>query len=137
VDSNFAIFGVLSWKLWPKERSWIKFMIWFLTIKTYEHGLNDFWSRCATCHWKDLVKNYNFVMWNFRIKINMEILWPHKIMGFITWEFKNCTWELQGFKPFWCNLHHQSKNVFITRKGGGLFPNMGHVNVMSWKQVCN
>jgi hypothetical protein len=42
----------------------------------------------------------------FHIKIHMEILWPHKIMWFTTWGFKNCTWELQGFKPFWCDLHH-------------------------------
>ncbi len=68
--------------------------------------------RCATWHWKDLVQNYNFIIWNFWIKIHMEIVWPHKIMRFITWEFMNCTWELQAFKPFWCNLNNQSKKFF-------------------------
>jgi hypothetical protein len=47
----------------------------------------------------------------------------------------NCTWELQGFKPFWYNLHHQSNTLFIRKKGGGFFPNMGHVSVMNTKQV--
>jgi hypothetical protein len=29
------------------------------------------------------------------------------------------------------------ENIFIRRKGGGFFPNMGHVSVMNPKQVCD
>jgi hypothetical protein len=94
VDSHFAIFGVLNWNLWPKERSWIKFKIWDMTIKTWEHGLKNFRLRCATCHWKDLVKNFNFVMWNSWIKLIWKIYDPIKShdswLGNLGITFGNC-----------------------------------------------
>ncbi len=99
IKSGFPLCNIWSFelKVMAKERSWVKFTIWFLNIEIEEHGSIDLWSKCATWHWKYLVKNYGFVIWTFWIKIHMEILWLFQSMGFITREFRNCTWELQNF----------------------------------------
>ncbi len=61
MDSHFAIFGVLSWKLWPKERSWIKFTVWSCP-------------KLQLCNMKFLKNSYgNFMTpWNHEIH-NLEI----------------------------------------------------------------
>jgi hypothetical protein len=55
-------FGSLKHKLWPKERSGVKLIIWLLTTKSWESP--RFPCVQVTCHirWKALDKGYNFAL---------------------------------------------------------------------------
>jgi hypothetical protein len=54
-------FGYPKHKLWAKERSGVKLSIWLPTTKSWK-SLRFLCRWCATYHWKDLDKGYNFAL---------------------------------------------------------------------------
>ncbi len=53
-------FGHLQPKLWAKEGSGVKLIVWLPTIKSQESMPSRIWFECATWRWKDLDEGYNF-----------------------------------------------------------------------------
>jgi hypothetical protein len=72
-------FGFLKHKLWPKERSKVKLLIWLLTTKSQE---SPWFLACkwhATYLWKALDEGYNFVLDLTSIGGMHTKLWASKI----------------------------------------------------------
>jgi len=78
---SYDPFGHIKHKLWPKEGSWVKLLIWFPTIKSQE-SLDFLACRWrAIYYWKDFDKGYNFASNLISIEgLHIE-LWAPKVVG--------------------------------------------------------
>ncbi len=74
--SSHDPFGYLKHKLWPKERSWVKLLIWLLTIKSWESP----WFPCfqMVCHISLKSPRWELQIF-FRPHFNRRS--AHKVMG--------------------------------------------------------
>ncbi len=105
--------------LQPKERSGVKLIVWFLTIKSQESTRFFACKWHATYHWKVFDKGYNFVLDLILIEGLHTKLWGPKVVGIPTlgltpiWE----SWDKMSFGCEPCGEHI----VYYKGEGGG-FP---------------
>ncbi len=116
-------------KLYDKKKGqWVKLTIWLPFIKNKEISGNDLWLKHTIWCWKDLIEGYIFLASTYSIEVHMKELWTHKIP---------IIWESLEFWPFQCNLYHNYSNIYYMNEDICLLPSLGHVNVVSPKQVCD
>jgi hypothetical protein len=75
-------FGHLQYKLWMKEKPWIKLPIWLLTTKKFGNRPDPNVCRSsATHHWKALKEIYKFSLDFIPIGGLSKELWTPKVSG--------------------------------------------------------
>jgi hypothetical protein len=117
--SSHDPFGYLKHKLWPKERSWVKLLIWLLTIKNRESLWFPYFQ--MACH-ISLKSYWRELQLFFRPHFNQRF--AHKVMGLQSCGSPVTKWHL-GAGPM-------AKHKEYYKVEGGGFPQVWAVmNLMS------
>ncbi len=74
-------FGHLKHKLWPKERSGVKLVVWLSTTKSQESSQFACVQVECNIHWKALDEGYNFDLELISIRGLHTKLWAPKVAG--------------------------------------------------------
>jgi len=114
-------FGHLKHKLWPKEGSGIKLVVWLPTIKSQESP--QFPCMQVAC---DISMESSWQGLQFCLRLHFNQKFTHKVMGPQSCEnpnfgnFRIPTWESRDKKPFGCECRGRHK-IYYKGEGGG-FP---------------
>jgi hypothetical protein len=115
-------FGHLKYKLWPKERSGVKLVVWLSTIKSQE--LTQFICVQVVCD-ISLKRSRQGLQLCFRPHLNPKF--ACEIMGLQSCKSPNFsnfgtpTWESWDKMPFGCEPCGEAQSIYYKGEGGG-FP---------------
>jgi hypothetical protein len=121
-------FGIVNYKLWPKEKLEIKLSIWLSNPKKpNKQKLNDLQRKHATWNRKYIIESYNFVVKNSSIGINMK-----KIKVLQSCNIHNL--RLLKINHF-NTIFTKRFKTYCREENDGLFSNLNHMNIMNPKQI--
>jgi hypothetical protein len=73
--------------------------------------LPDVQFECATWHWKDLDKGYNFGSDLVAIQLCSRELWPFKVPGVLSGQFRDSISGVPGICAIWISLHGELQRI--------------------------
>jgi hypothetical protein len=119
-------FGHFKHKLWPKERSKVKFDSRPLKVRNRPNFLTCHWR--ATLRWKALDEGYNFASDLISIEGLHTKLWPFKVAGVPTLRIGSpmTKWHL--------NVGPMAKHIVYYKGEGGGFPQV--LALVSFVSLC-